>query len=166
MARSQSTIPETQVATQSTESSISSDPVPSTPAPKKRPAPASMVSYSSKRVKSSNSQTDAVNGLSSALGRFGENFVEGANTLAAAINGSPARKARTKEARDTLFQKEDWLALRHRIELGNRFIDHQKAEAYLYVAGLDSPSRQTWVVMELDVEDEYPWVGLDKNSAH
>ncbi|KAJ3738246.1 hypothetical protein EV360DRAFT_58298 [Lentinula raphanica] len=153
MARSQSTIPETQVTAHSTDSSITSDPAFSTPAPKKRPAPASVTSFSSKRVKSTNSHADAVNSLSSALNRFGDNFVEGANTLAAALNGSPSRKARTKEARDVLQEKEDWLDLRNRIELANRFVDHKKADAYLYMAGLDSPSRKTWVKMELDIED-------------
>ncbi|KAJ3726826.1 hypothetical protein C8R42DRAFT_717670 [Lentinula raphanica] len=97
MARSQSTIPETQVTAHSMDSSITSNPAFSTPAPKKRPAPASATSFSSKRVKSTNLHADAVNSLSSALNRFGDNFVEGANTLAAALNGSPSRNACTKE---------------------------------------------------------------------
>lgn len=130
--------------------------VPSTPAPSAQKRPASAVPPSSKHLKASSSQAEALIGLTGALDRFGDKFKEGTQQLAAAINASPQRNDQITRARNILDEKETWLTLRQKITLGNKFAaDHRKASTYIHYSTLGSPSRKTWVAMELDLDDTY-----------
>ncbi|KAJ3738764.1 hypothetical protein EV360DRAFT_58101 [Lentinula raphanica] len=119
----------------------------------KRPAVPSVPS-SSKRLKASTSaNAEAIGSLAGALDRFGTKFSQGTQELAAAIHASPERAVRTRQARDILEEKETWLSVRQKIQLGEKFADAKKADSYLYYAGLGSPTRKTWAAVELGIPE-------------
>lgn len=141
----------------SASSTQSLPPQPFTPArlSLKRAAPPSAGASVSKHVRPSSSHAEAVHSLAGALDRFGTTFKESSHALAAAINASPERNARVAKARSILYEKEEWLDRRQKVQLANKFIDPHKADTYLYHVSLPSPDRKTWVAVELDLDESF-----------
>jgi hypothetical protein len=121
--------------------------------PQKHPAPVSAVS--SKCLKQMSSNAEAIRSLGSSLERFGDKFKESTDRLAAAIHASPEHKALTKQARDLLDEKEDWLTSCQKVILGWKFEDHHVAHSYIDYADHGSPSLKTWVAIELDIAEPF-----------